>query len=389
MVSIVGDKRAILILVLVLCFAVVSLPQIGVVNGEPKTIVVPDDYPTIGWAIGNASEGDTVFVKSGIYNETIQINKSLALVGEDKKTTIIDGGKDRTVIQINQDFVNITGLTIQNGESTLSYVPMGGSGIRLQNASYCKIYGNNIEANDYGIKLYSSHSNCLVLNNITDNWFAGVYLALSSCNNISENIITLNVYSGVEIRESCQSNVVIGNIITNNNDGVILWCHSGDYSLNSTKVIGNQISSNTVSGVLLANTNNTDTYGNNITDNGYGVWLYGRYENAKFHHNNFIDNNVQVDTFPYYSTIWDNGYPSGGNFWSNYNGIDNDGDGLGDTPYIIDESNQDNFPLMGQWYPSTEKTEPFPVTWILVIIGIITVVGVAILLYFKKFKKIK
>ena len=35
-----------------------------------------------------------------------------------------------------------------------------------------------------------------------------------------------------------------------------------------------------------------------------------------------------------------------GNFWDNYTGIDNNGDGIGDTPYIIDENNQDNYPLM-------------------------------------------
>ena len=382
------------ILLFILCSVLVSLPKINIAKAEPQTTIVPDDYPNIGWAIGNASEGDTIFVKSGTYYENLQIDKSLALIGEDKKTTIIDGGKDRTVIQINRDLVSITGLTIRNGESSLSFVPMGGAGIRLSNADYCNISGNTISANDYGIDLKASHNNNIFNNNITDNWFAGVYLDLSSNNNISENTITSNRYSGVSIHESCQSNLVIGNIVTNNNDGVMLWCHKGDYSLNSTKIIGNLISSNTVTGVLLASTNNTNTYGNNITNNGYGVWLYGRYENAKFSHNNFINNNVQVDTFPYYSATWDNGYE--GNCWDDYIGFDINGDGIGDTPYVIDENNQDNYPLMNPVVnpefpddakPTTPTTEPFPTTLIVAAIVIIGVVGAALLVYFAKVKK--
>lgn len=42
----------------------------------------------------------------------------------------------------------------------------------------------------------------------------------------------------------------------------------------------------------------------------------------------------------------DNGYPSGGNYWSNYNGIDVDQDGIGDAPYLIDAGQADNYPLM-------------------------------------------
>ena len=42
---------------------------------------------------------------------------------------------------------------------------------------------------------------------------------------------------------------------------------------------------------------------------------------------------------------WDNGYPSGGNYWSDYTGVD--GDGIGDTPYIIlGGDNQDWYPFM-------------------------------------------
>jgi len=83
--------------------------------------------------------------------------------------------------------------------------------------------------------------------------------------------------------------------------------------------------------------------------------------NTNFYHNNFINNTfqVQIET-PYHPciTVWDIGYPSGGNYWSNYNGTDfyygqyqneTGSDGIGDTPYVIDANNTDRHPLMGSF----------------------------------------
>jgi len=62
--------------------------------------------------------------------------------------------------------------------------------------------------------------------------------------------------------------------------------------------------------------------------------------------NTFFEN-IFPTTFRYEineANFWDNG--STGNYWSDYNGIDANADDIGDTPYIIDENNQDNYPLM-------------------------------------------
>jgi hypothetical protein len=69
------------------------------------------------------------------------------------------------------------------------------------------------------------------------------------------------------------------------------------------------------------------------------------------HHNNFL-NNKEKQAFELGGpiNIWDNGYPSGGNYWSDYTGEDNNGDGIGDTPYEIPEgTNEDRYPLMYPW----------------------------------------
>ena len=86
-----GERRTVSILLLILCFALVSIVQIGVVTAEPKTIVVPDNYPTITAAIRNAVDGDTIFVKKGTYEEkTLEIDKRLSLIGEDTEFTKIN-----------------------------------------------------------------------------------------------------------------------------------------------------------------------------------------------------------------------------------------------------------------------------------------------------------
>jgi len=95
--------------------------------------------------------------------------------------------------------------------------------------------------------------------------------------------------------------------------------------------------------------------------------------NNVFYHNNIITNTIQIVSFNSPNT-WDNG--SKGNYWSDYNGTDGNGDSIGDTPYVIDENNQDNYPLMSPWTPG--HPAPFWIQWwfwLVVTIGIAALVG--------------
>ncbi|MCW3980606.1 MAG: hypothetical protein NWF11_03940, partial [Candidatus Bathyarchaeota archaeon] len=86
---------------------------------------------------------------------------------------------------------------------------------------------------------------------------------------------------------------------------------------------------------------------NTIRNNQYGIDLYDSSSNRVFH-NNLVNNTIQLYSINSVN-IWDDDYPSGGNYWSDYSGFDLDQDGIGDTPYVADVSNTDNYPLMGMF----------------------------------------
>jgi len=81
-----------------------------------------------------------------------------------------------------------------------------------------------------------------------------------------------------------------------------------------------------------------------LNNSVYGIHISS--ENNAVYHNNFL-NNTQNTYGSYYDTKWDNGYPSGGNYWDDYDGVDEDPeDGIGDTPYRISNNTEDKYPFM-------------------------------------------
>ena len=91
---------------------------------------------------------------------------------------------------------------------------------------------------------------------------------------------------------------------------------------------------------------------NNVVNNSVGIYLMDAVNNA-FYHNSFINNDMHVRYRSQASSqlmnTWDNGSSSGGNYWSDYTGPDANNDGIGGSPYMIDNNNQDRYPLMKPW----------------------------------------
>ena len=214
-------------------------------------------------------------------------------------------------------------------------------GMDLEYSNNNKIMGNTItNSTDDGIELYESSNNRITANILTSN-IVGIHLVYSSSNTIKENTITNTTYEGIELDESNNNNIT-GNTITNStDDGIYL-----EYSNNNT-IKENTITNTTYEGIELDESNNNTITTNIITNNKLGIYL--PYSNNNIiYHNNFINNSEHhATTYAAGVNIWDDGYPSGGNYWDDYTGVDTNGDYIGDTPYSITGGNDlDRYPLM-------------------------------------------
>jgi len=203
----------------------------------------PGNYSKIQDAIDNASDGDTVFVfdNSSPYYENVVVDKSITLIGEDRNTTVIDGGGIDSVIEVSTDHVHIEGFTVTNCMHDLSeaginifsdwntiknsnIVENPCTGIRLYGSNHNLIENNTLKDNVcYHIFLRSKSNNNTVQNNTlmqSEDWLKlcdGIWLDKSSDNLIENNEITgLKFTVGISLYEISSHNVVEKNIIHNN-----------------------------------------------------------------------------------------------------------------------------------------------------------------------------
>ena len=212
---------------------------------------------------------------------------------------------------VEDNFVN--GKPLVYLESVSGFTVENAGQVVLVNCDNILVENLNISSTSTGIDMWNITNTRIAGNNITNNYDT---IHLSYCSNIT----------------------IAGNNITNNTHGLVLrWSSSNIISENN-------ITTNDEWGIyLLDSSSNNSIVGNNITNNDRGIWL--ETSNNKFYYNNFIGNIQQV-YYSGYANVWDDGYPSGGNYWSTYAGKDANGDGIGDTPYIMNVNNRDRYPLM-------------------------------------------
>jgi parallel beta-helix repeat protein len=272
---------------LVLCFSIV-LPTKTCSAQEARVIYIRADG-SLDPPTAPISTVDNItytFI-SDIFNDSIVIERDNIVV--DGAFHIVEGTGSGTGVRL----LERTNVTIKN-----MTMRAFGEGIAIGPYSrYITIFGNNITNNHglgYSLYIVNSPNNTIYGNNITDNG------------------------GGIGLYNSAGNSIYGNNIIANNAWGISIGYYSG---------------------------NNT-IHGNNITNNFSGIGLDSSSNNNMIYLNNLMNNYSQVSASGS-TDFWDNG--SEGNHWSDYNGTDSNQDGIGDTPYIIDENNTDHYPLMVQY----------------------------------------
>jgi parallel beta-helix repeat protein len=307
--------RASSVVLLSLLLACLMTLSFDIRPAKAGTIVVPGNYPTIQEAINHASEGDTIVVRAGTYNESIVVTKSVTLIA-DYQQAKINGGLSDTV-SVEADNVTLVGFNISAPDSYW--------GIVLRSSSHTKIVGNVV--GQYGLApgiAVLSGGNNSIANNRIEVEGPGIYLSESADNLIMSNAIH-------SCKPICLYNSRLNHIFRN----MLTPYYAGDSFVID---ISGHSNGNTVE-------ENTISHGDG-TLRAY-LLLAESTENLIFH-NNFVDVVSWIPVLETYgnssNNVWDNG--SEGNYWINYDGVDLDGDGIGDTPYIVGSNFTDHYPLM-------------------------------------------
>ncbi|MGB9730099.1 MAG: right-handed parallel beta-helix repeat-containing protein, partial [Thermoprotei archaeon] len=367
-----------IMLTLLLIGMLMSAFNIKQVKAESRTIVVPNDYPSIQAAINAASTGDTIFVKSGTYHENVMVDKTLKLIGENQDS-IIQGS-----ITFKADNILFDGFTITNQDRALL----------LTKVNFCRVSNCNISNNNVGIFIYHEPS--------MSNY---VYARNSIFGNIiMNNNVGVLSYSSMDIPpQSVCGDYFSNNIFIGNNYGIIISNNINIVQPNK-EYGGNVIRSNTflqnfhclyfnyTLNTLTMSNGDSVTFGkniireNNFTKNDTFLEVYCEsinlltltgdirlvFGNNTIFNNYFKENRnlrngmikyiitLNADTWPEGKFIataldqWDGGYPVGGNFWANYYYEDvysgplqnaNGSDGIFDKPYWVNLLNKDRYPL--------------------------------------------
>jgi parallel beta-helix repeat protein len=283
---------------------------------------------------GVVIERSNIVVDGNSY--TMQGNQSGTGIGV---TTIANVTIKNTNVESFQTGISIGGSSDNNTISGNNATANSDYGIYLGAASNNFVTGNNVAANGYGIYLLGSYHNVITGNNATANSNGGISLSPADNNIISANSASGNAH-GIELWAS-SNNAVSQNNVTANNYGIyvnLLYSRRSIFPSSKNTIVANNVQNNKVALDFGGTSNNT------------------------VYHNSFIGNSFQVgiDATSLDNT-WNYAYPSGGNFWSNYNGTDvhcgpyqneSGSDGIGDTPCVIDAlytSNIDHYPLTNPW----------------------------------------
>ena len=320
-------------------------PANGVTAGSGSPA---DPYVIAGWEIdGSANSGievyntDAHFVIRDVYVHSSLIDAIFLY-------SVRNGRVENATVSGNDGAVYI---------QVSSYVTVASSNISLNTldaivldwSSNITVDGNEMWGNgDWGVFTYEADDLVIRNNTIANNGWAGIELSLGSDRILVEGNRVANHNVAGLIADTASNVTIVNNTFPDNDFNVDLT--------NSVDVLirNNTVATSTADGITITGGARLTVEENNITGNGGGVLAVGT-TGLLVRHNAFWGNLPQAADNAG-ANAWDDGYPSGGNYWSDYAGVDTCSgpnqnicplpDGIGDTPYVIDADSRDRYPLM-------------------------------------------
>jgi parallel beta-helix repeat protein len=256
------------------------------------------------------------------------------------------GGSNNTIK--NNSFVNnvVNGLfayfsynnSIINNTITRNFIAYGAY---YGNSNNDVLVGNLFTWNSVGLR------GTFLSARISQNTFRYHQDAAMSLWDLAESTISENIFSGNAQGIECAFSSVLvntGNIITKNT--IVENTGAGLKAVLAQSRVSDNILIHNAMGIQLSECDDTRFSGNTLIENDVGLFVNNTRLNTdnSIYYNNFMSNTLNAFDDCENNT-WDNG--TIGNYWSNYTGVDEDENGIGDTPYNISGGkNHDQYPTM-------------------------------------------
>lgn len=230
-------------------------------------------------------------------------------------------------------------------------IPADAGYVAAVNCTRIDVKNLNLTNNFQGL-LFAYTNNSAVTNIYVSHTGVGIDLEESNGNTINGNVAVDNIV-GIWLNSHCNANIINDNEASEGMAGIAL-----SESCNNNTIRDNIVSENTFIlgwGIDLEFSSENNITRNTIRSNGVGISIAGDpCNNNSLYHNNFINNGHSVSLSGSQVNIWDDGYPSGGNYWSDYrerspDAGELDDSGIWNQSRVIDENNTDSYPLMRPW----------------------------------------